>query len=70
MLRSPRHSSASPPALSGSLNFLISPPAMSSNDDDYNDHKKRRVQRACDICRRKKSMYPSTVSSFFSHSQL
>ncbi|KAK0480213.1 fungal-specific transcription factor domain-containing protein [Armillaria novae-zelandiae] len=34
---------------------------MSSNDDEYNDHdqnpssKKRRVQRACDICRRKKS---------------
>ncbi|KAF5359371.1 hypothetical protein D9756_003609 [Leucocoprinus leucothites] len=41
---------------------LISPPAMSSNEDDYNDHegglssgmKKRRIQRACDICRRKK----------------
>ncbi|KAF8072284.1 fungal-specific transcription factor domain-containing protein [Lyophyllum atratum] len=33
---------------------------MSSNEDDYNDgenpqSKKRRVQRACDICRRKKS---------------
>ncbi|KAF5342022.1 hypothetical protein D9611_002055 [Ephemerocybe angulata] len=37
---------------------------MSSNEDDYNDHengsssaqslKKRRIQRACDICRRKK----------------
>ena len=37
---------------------------MSSNEDDYNDgdnlsaqnSKKRRIQRACDICRRKKSM--------------
>ncbi|KXN82670.1 Transcriptional activator protein acu-15 [Leucoagaricus sp. SymC.cos] len=37
---------------------------MSSNEDEYNDHegglasglKKRRIQRACDICRRKKSI--------------
>jgi hypothetical protein len=39
---------------------------MSSAEDEYNEHdnalalpgsKKRRVQRACDICRRKKSKY-------------
>lgn len=44
------------------------PPAMSSAEEDYNDNedgnsptgdearnKKRKVQRACDVCRRKKS---------------
>jgi len=45
--------------------FKVSPftSPMSSNEDDFNDAdtpvnqglKKRRVQRACDICRRKKS---------------
>ena len=48
---------------------------MSSNEDDYNDGdslstqslKKRRIQRACDICRRKKSMSNSVIIEFFSY---
>jgi len=38
---------------------ILHHPTMSSNDDEYKDEsplaKKRRVQRACDVCRRKKS---------------
>lgn len=39
---------------------------MSSPEEDYNDGdsaqnaKKRRIQRACDMCRRKKSTLPIT----------
>ena len=42
---------------------------MSSNEEDYQDGenyhgtKKRRIQRACDICRRKKSMSPPVLFS-------
>ena len=42
---------------------LTSDPAMSSNEDDIegdgllHGSKKRRIQRACDICRRKKSVF-------------
>ena len=50
--------------LSFSNNFACINSGMSSNEEDYQDGegshgaKKRRIQRACDICRRKKSMFP------------
>lgn len=43
------------------------PRGMSSPEEDYDGdvaaHKKRRIQRACDMCRRKKSMSPHSSSS-------
>jgi hypothetical protein len=32
-----------------------------SSDDDYDRAKKRRVLRACDACRKRKSVYTRTV---------